>query len=62
MLKSIMIANADGYGAAWSNFFNNKQVFGPTSTVTETVTGLKVRITGIERIVIKNFTITVLNL
>jgi hypothetical protein len=55
------VANADGYRDAWRNYFNNKQVFGPSSVVTDTPTELKVRVTGIERIVIKRFTITVHN-
>jgi hypothetical protein len=50
----------DGYYDAWRNFFNNQQVFGPTSSVTEGP--LKVRITDVERIVIKNYTITVHNI
>jgi hypothetical protein len=51
--------NEEGYRDAWKNYFNNKEVFGQGSTVTETP--LKVTIWEVRRIVIKRFNITVLN-
>jgi hypothetical protein len=60
-IEIIYADNGEGYLNAWRNYFNDKQVFGPTSSVTETP-HLMVRITGVERVVIKQFTITVQNL
>jgi hypothetical protein len=55
----------DGYKDAWKNFFQNKQVFGSSSTYYE-IGGaspeIYVTISGLNRIVIKHFTITVHNL
>jgi hypothetical protein len=51
---------ADGYLDAWRNYFNNKQVFGTTSSVPPS-TPLTVSIKNVDRVVIKNFTITVHN-
>jgi hypothetical protein len=59
-IEIIYTDNEEGYLNAWRNYFNNKQVFGSSSSVTE-IPHLMVTITGVERIVIKQFTVTVHN-
>jgi hypothetical protein len=51
--------NGEGYNTAWHNFFNNKRVFPSTSCA---VSGSTLSITGVTRLVIKTYNVTILNL
>jgi hypothetical protein len=53
------IDNGEGYSTAWHNFFSNTRVF-PSSSCS--VSGTTLTITGVDRLVIKSYNITVLNL
>jgi hypothetical protein len=51
--------NGEGYNTAWHNFFNDKRVF-PSPPCS--VSGSTLSITGVNKLVIKTFNITILNL